>query len=102
MHVIRSLPRHPYLIPASAPPQLRAAFAVFFLAAVVLWSIAGAAFFRLLPREGVVNAAAATALTIAAVCWVNAVRIDAERRALLRLIAEMSGGTPTPSLRRAA
>lgn len=59
--------------------------------AVIFWTLAG------LTSLSLTRAAAVAATVGAIVCWANAVRHDAERRALLHTIAELSGRREPPS-----
>jgi hypothetical protein len=86
-------------VPRYAPRALKLGFAVMLALAVLLLgaSIAGLACgcgwqAMSLVHDGFVVFGAG-----AIVCWASAVRADAERRALVRLVAKLAGDPPPPS-----
>lgn len=78
-------------VPAGAPPQLRAACRALAPASAILWGVG------LSDAWGAARAIAVAATAGFFTCWANAVRHDAERRALLHAIAELSGRREPPT-----
>lgn len=80
-----------FRFPDNSPAQLRTAGRMLFIVAAILWAIG---------LSGIWGMARPLAIAATAgyfTSWANAVRHDAERRALVRVIAELSGHREPPT-----
>jgi hypothetical protein len=78
-------------LPDGALPQLRAAARVLAALSVIFWTLSA------LTSLSMARAAAVATTAGLVSCWANAVRHDAERRALLHVIARLSGPGEPPT-----
>jgi hypothetical protein len=80
-----------FRFPDSSPAQLKTAGRMLFGLSVILWPVG------LSGAWGMARSLAIASTVSLTVCWVGAVRYDAERRALLHVIARLSGPGEPPT-----